>query len=97
MTQLALILETIQKIKPEIVSKYHIKTIGIFGSAVHEDFDADEDTIEIIIEFNKPIGLELMDLSDFLAQHINKKVDVIAKNGMDKKYYREIKSEIVFI
>ena len=51
----------LKQAKSKLTSKYHIKTIGLFGSVVRHDFDATSD-IDILIDFSKPIGMEIMDL-----------------------------------
>lgn len=53
-------LETVKnlltKLKPELVKKYPIASIGLFGSIVRDDFGADSD-VDIIVDFNDKIGI----------------------------------------
>lgn len=96
MTQLANIQATLQKLKPELVKKYHIRSIGLFGSLVRNDFTATSD-VDIIVDFTKPIGIEFIDLAEYLEKVIHKKVDLVSKAGIKQKYFETIESEIVYV
>jgi len=82
--------------KPKLASKYHIKTLGLFGSIVRNDF-TDTSEIEILVDFNKPIGMEFMDLVNELEIILNRKVDLVSKGGIKSGYFREIQAEIVYV
>ena len=88
---------TLQKLKPELVRKYHVKSIGLFGSIVRDDFKPTKSDVDIIVDFSKPIGIEFIDLADYLELQIKQKIDLVSKNGIKKKYYREIEQEIIYV
>jgi uncharacterized protein len=94
--QLAAIKNILQQLKPELISKYHISTIGLFGSVVRSDFSASSD-IDIIVDFSRPIGIEFIDLADYIESKLNKKVDLVSKNGIKQKYFQAIESEIIYV
>jgi predicted nucleotidyltransferase len=89
--------ELLQKIKPELGDKYHVKSIGLFGSIVRDDFSNSKSEIDIIVEFSQPVGIEFIDLADFLEFQIKRKVDLVSRNGIKKALYNEIESEIIYI
>lgn len=86
--------QILERLKPELVEKYHLRTIGLFGSVVREDFSPISD-IDIIVEFNKPVGAEFIDLADYLELKLNRKVDLVSKKGIRDKYLKAIKPEII--
>ena len=88
---------TLQRLKPELTEKYHVRSIGLFGSIVRNDFSAARSDIDIIVDFSKPIGIEFVDLANYLEYRINRKVDLVSKNGIKKSYYQEIEREIVYV
>jgi predicted nucleotidyltransferase len=96
MGQLAEIKSILQQLKPELARKFHVQSIGLFGSIVRDDFTANSD-IDIIVDFDQPIGIEFIDLADFMEQKLQKKVDLVSKNGIKDKYYKAIQSEIVYV
>jgi uncharacterized protein len=82
--------------KPKLVPKYNLKSIGIFGSFVRDDF-SDESDIDILVEFDKPIGIEFIDLANELESILNMKVDLVSRNGIKPKYFNLIKKDIVYV
>ena len=90
MSSLNSIKELLQKIKPELTKKYHVKSIGLFGSIVRDDFTLTKSDVDIIVDFSKPIGIEFVDLADYLELQIKRKVDLVSKNGLKKNFYKEI-------
>lgn len=96
MEQLADIKIRLQHIKPELAQKYHVLTIGLFGSVVREDFAAGSD-IDIIVDFDRPVGMEFIDLANYIEYILRHKVDLVSKNGIKEKYYKAIKNEIVYV
>jgi len=93
----ALIITSLQKIKPELKRKFFVSSIGIFGSVVRDDFSPEKSDIDIIVDFSKPIGVEFIDLAEYLETIFKRKVDLVSKNGIKDKYYREIENEIIYV
>lgn len=83
-------------LKPELVEKYHISSIGLFGSVVRDDFTAASD-VDIIVDFSQPIGIEFVDLADLIEKRLNKNVDLVSKKGIKEKYYQAIEPEIIYV
>lgn len=94
--QLNNIKQRLQQLKPELVQKYHVLSIGIFGSAVRDDFSPVSD-IDIIVDFNQPVGIEFIDLAEFIEAQLDKKVDLVSRNGIKDKYFKAIEGEIVYV
>lgn len=84
-------------IKPILTDKYHVSSIGLFGSIVRDDFSPATSDIDIIVDFQKPIGIEFIDLAEFIENRLNRKVDLVSKNGIKHKYFSQIESEIVYV
>ncbi|MEO6613759.1 MAG: nucleotidyltransferase family protein [Chitinophagaceae bacterium] len=97
MSSLDSIKKLLQKLKPELTEKYHVRSIGLFGSIVREDFSPERSDVDIIVDFSKPIGIEFVDLADYLEFRIKKKVDLVSKNGINKNLYKEIEREIIYV
>ena len=81
MNQLTDIKTLLQSLKPELAKKYHVRTLGLFGSVVRDDFSSTSD-VDIIVDFNQPIGIEFIDLADYIERKLDKKVDLVSKNGI---------------
>lgn len=68
--------------KDELVAKYNVSSLGLFGSVVRDDFNHISSDIDIIVDFSLPIGIEFVDLADFLESKLNKPVDLVARAGV---------------
>lgn len=97
MTEVTSIRETLQKIKPFLVDRFHVSSIGLFGSVVRDDYSPAISDIDIIVDFSQPIGIEFVDLADYIEKVLNKKVDLVSKKGIKQKYFSQIESEIVYV
>lgn len=96
MSYLSTIQEKLRQVKPQLSEKYHVKSIGLFGSIVRTDFRPESD-IDIVVEFSQPIGIEFVDLADDLEKLLNRKVDLVSKGGIRPQYYRAIELEILYV
>lgn len=96
MTELNNIKRLLTLLKPELVEKYHITTVGLFGSIVRDDFTASSD-VDIIVDFSQPIGIEFVDLADLIEKRLNKNVDLVSKKGIKEKYCQVIEPEIIYV
>ncbi|RYE27758.1 MAG: DNA polymerase subunit beta [Sphingobacteriaceae bacterium] len=95
MTYLEEVKSTLTKLKPELMSKYGVDTFGLFGSIVRDDF-TDQSDIDIVVTFSKPIDLDFFDLADELEEKLNRKVDLVSRNGIKPRYFEVIEPEILY-
>ncbi len=96
MDYLAKIETKLRQIKPHLMSKYYINTLGLFGSIVRDDFTSKSD-IDILVDFSRPIGIEFIDLANELESLLERKVDLVSKGGIKPAYFRLIQPEIIYV
>ena len=96
MEQLSEIKQVLQQLKPELSRRFHVQTLGLFGSVVRDDFSPSSD-IDIIVDFNRPVGIEFIDLAQYIEQQLQKKVDLVSRKGVKDKYFKAIEQEIVYV
>ncbi len=96
MSYLEQVKNTLTLLKPELLAKYPIATLGLFGSVVRDDF-TDESDIDIIVDFNDKIGIEFITLAEELEQTLNRKVDLVSRGGIKQRYLEVIDPEIVYV
>lgn len=96
MQQLAEIKQTLHQLKPELAQRFHVQTIGLFGSVVRNDFSPTSD-VDIIVEFDRPVGIEFIDLAYYMEQRLQKKVDLVSRKGVKEKYFKAIEHEIIYV
>lgn len=95
-------LEEIKKIlrehKEELERKFGVKEIGIFGSYVRNE-QTEVSDVDILVDFDKPIGWEIVDLKEYLEKILGVEVDLVPKGGVVRKplLWKYIKEEIVYV
>lgn len=97
MSQLSNIKDILLQLKPLLTNKYHVSSIGLFGSVVRDDFSPTTSDIDIIVDFSKPIGIEFIDLAELIEKKLQKKVDLVSRKGVKSKYLAQIQSEIIYV
>ncbi len=94
------IIKKIKEILPFLKSEFGINKVGLFGSFVNGTQNDDSD-IDIIVEFEKPIGLAFMDMADYLEKILNRKVDILTPEGINsiriEKIAQEIKNSVIYV
>jgi hypothetical protein len=85
--------------KDEVVRRYHITEIGIFGSFVRGEQRRRSD-VDILVEFHDkdiPGLLKLSEMERYLQRLLKKKVDLVIKSGIRPELKRGIMKEVVYI
>ncbi len=95
--------QIIQKLKENhsyLSSKYGLKRIGLFGSYA-KGTQVQTSDIDIIVEFNRPIGLEFVEFTEYLEDLLEKKTDVMTSVGLEgirnSKIAQKIKETIIYV
>ncbi len=88
------VFKKLKAIKPELISRYGVKSLAIFGSYARGDYREDSD-IDILVDVDPSIGLKFVDLSDFLEASLNLKADVVSKRAIKPYAWEFIKKELI--
>ena len=73
--------------------EFGVDKIGIFGS-VAKEIDSENSDVDIIVEFNKPIGLKFIDLADYLENLLQRRVDILTQEGIDNIRIKNVSDDI---
>jgi len=82
--------------KAELMHKYPIKRIAVFGSFSRDEQDEASD-VDIMVEFNDKIGIQFIDLAEELEKILGFKVDLVSKNGIKEKYFKVINNDLIYV
>ena len=77
-------LETLRRHGEELRQLFPVKSLWIFGSRARDDYRPDSD-LDILVEFDGPIGLEFVSLHDLLEEWLGVEVDLVSKNAVVQK------------
>lgn len=94
------IIKGLKKELPYLKATFGVKRIGLFGSFA-KGIQREDSDIDIIVEFEKPIGLKFIELSDHIEKALGRKVDILTPAGIEsirvKKVSEDIKKSIVYV
>jgi hypothetical protein len=65
----------------EILRKYEVKRIGLFGSFARGDQKKSSD-IDFLVEFKKPVFENFMDLAFYLEELFDRRVELITNGNL---------------
>ena len=90
------ILSKLTELKPVLYRDYNVKEIGLFGSYSDNEQNEDSD-IDILVEFEKPIGWKFFTLEKYLEDIFNRKVDLVTKKALKKQLKDRIINQTLFL
>ena len=87
----------LENYKGELVNKYHISEIGVFGSCIRNEQTPQSD-IDILVDFSSPISLfEFIDMEEELSKLLNMKVDLVARKALKPYIGKYILKEVQMV
>ena len=79
-----------------IKEKYNVRQLGIFGSVARGEATEFSD-VDILVELEKPIGLDFVLLGDELEDILGVKVDIVTPNALKPKMFDYIKQDLIYV
>lgn len=90
----------LQEKHPYLANEFGVSKIGLFGSYAKGHLDETSD-IDLLVEFERPIGLRFVELVDYLETLLGRKVDVLTPAGIQnirvERVARSILQSIVYV
>ena len=90
------ILNKLSDLKPILYKDYSVKQIGLFGS-FSDDSNTDESDIDLLVEFEKPIGWKYFSLEIYLETIFGRKIDLVTKNALKEQIKDDILSQVKYV
>jgi uncharacterized protein len=66
---------------PYLKDKFGVKKIALFGSFAKR-IETKKSDVDILVEFEKPIGLKFVDLAEYLEKILGRKTDILTLEGI---------------
>ena len=90
----------LQEKHPYLAAEFGVSKIGLFGSYA-KGHSGDASDIDLIVEFEHPIGFRFIELVDYLEDLLGRKVDVLTPAGLQniriERVARSISQSIVYV
>lgn len=96
MKAFAQVKQSIEPIKAVLHDQYHVKSIGVFGSVARGDFGKTSD-VDILVEFEQPVGLLFVKLASYLEGVLHERVDLVSRRALKERHWNEIKDEVKYV
>lgn len=80
----------------EITSRFKVKYLAIFGSYARNE-QRDDSDLDVLVEFAAPVGVEFIDLADYLESILRMRVDLVSRNGVRPAYYDRISKDLTYV
>ena len=88
------VLEILRKEKPELVRRYGLKRLALFGSYAREDQREDSD-VDILVEIDPQVGLGFVELADQIEDALGIRTEVVSRRAIKPRYWEIIKEDLV--
>ncbi len=75
------IVARLQASYPYLRTEYGVKRIGLFGSFASGTAN-DESDVDMVVEFQRPVGFKFIELVEYLERLLERDVDVLTPAGL---------------
>jgi predicted nucleotidyltransferase len=90
------ILNKLKELKPILYKDYSVKEIGLFGSFADDTY-ADDSDIDILVEFERPIGWKYFSLAIYLEKVFGRKIDLVTINALKEQIKGSILNQVNYV
>ena len=78
---------------PYLTLTYGVKKIGLFGSYA-KGVQREDSDVDLLIEFERPIGLKFVALANHLEELLGKNTDILTPVGIKKIRIKKVSGDI---
>jgi len=89
------IIQKLRSIKPALQEKYGVTELALFGS-YSRDEQTEKSDIDILVAYEKKLGMQFLDMIYELDKLFNKEVQVVSKKGIKPKYFQAIQEDLIY-
>jgi predicted nucleotidyltransferase len=90
------IVTKLTELKPLLRTTYAVKEIGLFGSFADNTFTDDSD-IDLLVEFQHPIGWKYFSLEMMLEKTFGRKIDLVTKSALKDQLKDSILKQVTYV
>ena len=94
------VMELLRTESGHLAKEFGVRKIGLFGSFAR-DAAGEESDVDLVVEFDRPIGFRFMELADHLERLLGRRVDLLTPEGVrsirNPRIAREIASNLLYV
>ena len=84
----------LQQEKPELVRRYGVKRLALFGSYARDDQREDSD-VDVLVEVDPSSGLGFVELADRIEGALGVRAEVVSRRAIKPRYCEVIKEDFI--
>ena len=88
------VLRILQQEKPELVRRYGVKRLALFGSYARDDQHDDSD-VDILVEVDPSIGLGFVELAERIEGALGVRAEVVSRRAIKPRYWEVIQEDLI--
>jgi hypothetical protein len=95
--------EIVKKLRGQqayLAAEYGVSKIGLFGSYARGSATEQSD-VDLVVEFDKPIGFKFLELAEFLETVLGQKVDLLTPAGIEnirrERVAKAISNSVIYV
>jgi len=82
---------------PSLRQRYPIAWLALFGSVTREDYQPGKSDVDVLVEFNRPVGYEFIELAEELEKITGSKIDLVSRNALKSRQWEFIKNNLIYV
>ncbi|TAD73591.1 MAG: hypothetical protein EA001_16480 [Oscillatoriales cyanobacterium] len=94
--ELQTIMAILRSLKPYLQERWGITDLAVFGSVARGEARAGSD-VDILFDYDYPLGFELVKVGDFLENRLGFKVDLLSKRAIRPQVWDFIQEEMRYV
>lgn len=91
------VIEILRNEYPYLNRKYHLNKLGLFGS-FSKEINTEKSDVDLLVDFSSPIGLDFIELGEYLEEKLNRKVDLVTIQGYkNSKLNIDLNKNVIYV
>ncbi|HEY5600430.1 MAG TPA: nucleotidyltransferase family protein [Candidatus Manganitrophaceae bacterium] len=88
------VLRILQQEKPELVRRYAVKRLALFGSYARGD-QRDDCDVDVLVEVDPAIGLGFVELAERIEGALGVRAEVVSRRAIKPRYWEVIQEDLI--
>jgi hypothetical protein len=88
---------TLGSLKGELESRFHVKSIGIFGSVARNE-NTETSDLDLIVDFSEPVGMfKFLELRDYLRLALSTDIDLTTPRALKPAIRQTVERDVLYV
>ena len=87
----------ILSLKSEFETRFHVKSIGMFGSVARNE-NTETSDLDLVVDFSEPVGMfKFLELQDYLRLALNTDVDLTTPRAIKPAIRQTVERDVLYV